>query len=62
MASPCGGGGGLSCCRQPRAGCQTKKVKHTPQTKIYCGVLQCKSALQPYMLVRVGVGVEMWVA
>ena len=37
-----------------------KKVKHTPKENIYCGVLQYRSTLQPYILLRVGLGVELW--
>ena len=37
-----------------------KKVKHTPQNKIYRCVLQYRSTLQPYILVRVGVGPWAW--
>ena len=49
--------GGLSCCKPPRAGCQTKNCQtHTPK-KCYRGVPQCRKALQPYILVRVEVGV-----
>ena len=49
----------MSCCRQPRAGCQTKNCQtHTP--KIYRGVLQYKSTLQPYILIRVDTVVEPW--
>ena len=33
-----------------------KNVKHTPK-KTYCVVLQDRSTLQPYILVRLGVGV-----
>ena len=52
------GGGGLSSCTQPKTGCQTKNQTHTQKT--YCGVLQNRKVLHLYILVRVGVGVELW--
>ena len=49
----------MSSCTPPRAGCQTKSQTHAKKI-IYCGVPQCRNALQPCILVRVGVGVKLW--
>ena len=51
------GGRRLSGCTQPSTRCQTENIKHKPKPNVYCGVLQCRKALQPCMLVRVGVGI-----